>query len=362
MLTSFYIPSGVIHGRVVALFLGLCLASGALADDTKLRYKLPSEPMTYRYIMSSDSETSGEMFGEAGIKSGMQQAAICQFQTKSTTGESSVVEMVYTAMKLRQAMPMGKPLYVDTTSPEFKSAKLADLDPMARMISSMIGKGITVTVDPRGQVTKVEKTSMFADMAKEMPDGGGVARSMMDQMFGDEAIGKMFKDLFVPLPDGAVKPGEFWTTSSTQSVPMFGGMKRTTTWTYAGDDMIGGNILAKLTSSMAMEMVPADPDAKSGMPQIPGLDMKALVMDAKGSGVAFFDAKLGRLQSMSFKLVTPMSMTTTMPAVGKQPAHTMTMKSQTAMAVSMTLVPDGAPVDPDNLVKKPEPEAPTKHK
>ena len=185
---------------------------------------------------------------------------------------------------------------------------------------------------------------------------------MMDQMFGDEAIGKMFKNLFVPLPEGTVKPGESWTTSSTQSVPMFGGMKPTTTWTYAGDDMIGGNVLAKLTSRMAMEMVPADPNAKSGMPQIPGMDMKVLVMDAKGSGVAFFDAKVGRLQSMSFKLETPMTMTTTMPAVGKQPAHTMTMKSKIAMAVSMTLVPDGASVDPDNVVKKPEPEAPAKQK
>jgi hypothetical protein len=153
---------------------------------------------------------------------------------------------------------------------------------------------------------------------------------------------------------GAINPGESWTTATTKTVPMFGSIKQTLNWTYAGDERVDGRTLAKLTATITMEQTPADPNAKSPVSRIPGMDMAFVSKEAKGTIVAMFDATAGRLRSMFTTMNMPMTMKMTMPVVGNRPAETMTMKATSATSATMTLVANDAPLDPDNAVKKPE--------
>ena len=370
MLTMFPSFSRARAGPLVALVFAASLVAGARADDTVLRYKFTPKPLTYRYVVNSENETTGGMFADKGMKGGMQQAALCVFKAKNSAGDASDVEFTYTAMKMRMDNPMGKPLFIDTTAPAPKEAPkdaskdvgLGDLEGMmSRSLSSVIGKSINVTVDTRGQVTKLEKSDLFSGIEKEVGAKSPAVAASFKQIFSEDNMKDLFRGLFVVLPVGAINPGESWTTTVTTTVPMFGGIKRTLHWTYAGDETVDGRTLAKLTATITMEQTPVDPSAKSPMLKIPGMDMEFVSKEAKGTIVAMFDATAGCLRSMSTTMNMPMTMKMTMPAIGDKPAETRTMKTTGTNSMTMTLVPNGAPLDPDNMVKKPEAAAPVKH-
>ena len=337
--------------HVCAVLLSVCVVVGASGDGGVMRYKYTAEPLTYRFVMQTVTEMSGGMFGDASMKSAFQQAGLCDITTKSSSGGASVVEMTYTALKMHQDNPMGGGTFFDTTSPEFKASKKEDMDSLARAMSSMVGVGITLTVDGRGNVSKVEHTDMFTDMIKELGAHGPGTTAAIEQMFGEDGIKSLFSQLFVVLPETAIKPGESWTTSSITKVPVLGGIKRTAVWKYVGDESIGGRSVARFNGVISMESVPAEPGAKA---EIPGMQMSIDGQGNESSAVVFFDVDAGRMMSFSLSGEMPATMSIKMPPMGNQPEKTMTMKMKSKMGSKMTLVGKDAPVDPDGAVKKPE--------
>jgi len=324
-------------------------------DAVTLRYSFkPGDQTAYRGISKIDQEMSGGMFGDNGMKSLIENAVIWKQTVKTAAADSATVDLLYRDLKMRMDIPMQGPAFFDSTSPEFKTAKPDDMDPTLRMMAVPVGRTVTLTLDPRGQISKVEKSAEFKAMAKETaaqaPMGGG---RMSEQMFGDESLRKIFQGLYVVLPDKPVKPGDTWTASMTANMSMGGAVKYTTVWTYAGMETVDGHALAKLTGQMTLDSVKPEPGAK-GTPGHEGMDMQMEIKDGTGETTALFDAAAGRVWSVTTKMNMPGTMTMKGPGMGEEGAQGMTMSIKSVINTTAVLVAADAPLDPDNAVKKPD--------
>jgi hypothetical protein len=332
----------------------LLSANIARADEVvTLRYSFkPGEQTAYRGISKIDQEMSGGMFGDNGMKSLIENAVIWKQTVKSAAADAASVEVVYRDLKMRMDIPMQGSAFFDSSSPEFKAAKPDDMDPLVRMMAVPVGRSVTLTLDQRGQISKVEKSAEFKAMAKELAAQAPMGERMFEQMFGDESMRKIFQGLYVVLPDKPVKPGYTWTASMTANMSMGGAIRYTTVWTYTGSESVDGHVMAKLTGQVSLESVQPEPGAKT--PEHEGMDMQMVVKDGKGVSTAIFDPAAGQVRSVTTRIDMPGTMTMKGPGMGEDGAQGVTLNIKSVINTTATLVAADAPLDPDNAVKKPE--------
>jgi hypothetical protein len=321
----------------------LALAASARADDAKLRYTYSSEPVVYRIVVKGTNEMSGGFFG-AGMKGGLATSALCQFKKVGSEGDSSKIEFVYKGIKFRQDTPGGKSVYFDSSDAEFRDAKPDSMSAMQQMMKAVLDKPILLTIDPRGQVTKVENMKPILDAVKAAGGGDQLGEATIETVIKEERMMRMFRVLFPEMPEGAVKKGSAWDGTFTDTEQLVGKTKQTTMWTYAGDETLDKHAVVHLKADMKIEAV-EDKERESKRPAGSKLEMDK---DAKGASDVMFDPKAGMVRTATFSNNIPISMS--INAENKALAMNMRFtNSDTA-----TIVAAGAPIDPDNAVTKPD--------
>lgn len=106
--------------------------------------------------------------------------------------------------------------------------KEAPDEPMAQMMSKLVGQSFTMKMTPSGKVTDVKG---FDKILEAMMKGAGgeaeqeMARQMMKQMFSDDAFKSMMQQMSPPLPEEKVGKGDTWSNEFTLKMPFLGAMK-----------------------------------------------------------------------------------------------------------------------------------------
>jgi hypothetical protein len=327
----------------VAISAGL-----ACADEARLRYTFPTDPVGYRLVLKSENEMSGAFFGPKGMKGGLAAAELCEFRKVGADGESSRVEMRFKAIKFRQDTPGGKSLYFDTSSTEFRDAKPDEMDAMAKMMHEVIDKPILLTIDARGEVTRIENTKPIREAVKAAGSGDQLGEATIEGMLKDDRLTRSLGALFVPLPEKPVKKGATWTSSATETEQLIGTIKRDTSWTYVADETVGKASVAHLKGEGTVQAV-EDKEKLAKRP--PGSKMEIDQKEAKVSTDVLFDPKAGLVQSVTSESIMPIAMSF------NAENQAMAMKMRFNSTNSATLVGAGAPLDPDGVVTRPDAEA-----
>jgi len=106
--------------------------------------------------------------------------------------------------------------------------KEAPDEPMALMMSKLVGQSFVMKMTPSGRVTDVKG---FDKILEAMMKAAGedadqeMARQMMKQMFSDDAFKSMMQQMSPPLPEEKVGKGDTWSNEFTLKMPILGSMK-----------------------------------------------------------------------------------------------------------------------------------------
>lgn len=350
MTIRFEVPT--LSTLAACLALSCATPDASAAEAVKLRYTYPSEAVVYRFTMKTENETSGGIFGATPAKGGMATVSLCQLKKIGAEGDAAKVELVYTAMKFRQDIPRGKSIYFDTSAQEFRDTKPEDLDPMARMMLAFIEKPLVLTVDPRGHITKVENLKSIRDAIKEVGIADQLGQASIESIVSEEQIKGMFRELFAVLPEEPAKLGSTWSATTTMSPPIIGPLKLSTAWTYAADEKLGNRPVAHLKGAQTMQTVPKKDQPAGANPT--GAEVELDPTDSKGVYDMIFDPQTGLVQSSWYASAMPAHVTFKSSATANQ---SLSMKMEIKASGAAALVADGAPLDPDNVITKPDAEA-----
>ncbi len=111
---------------------------------------------------------------------------------------------------------------------DFDSEKQKEPDsdnPTVRMLSRMVGQSFTLKMGPDGKVREVKGfDKIFEALFKGLEDDPQMqaARQMLKQSYSDEAMQSMMQQMYMPLPEGAVKKGDSWKSDFAIQLPIVG--------------------------------------------------------------------------------------------------------------------------------------------
>jgi hypothetical protein len=164
-------------------------------------------------------------------------------------------------------------------------------------------KGATfrISVSPRGEVTRFEG---YKELIDKIAGEDEAARQNVKAVLSEEYLKRSATEVFVPLPAGAVKPGDSWGTDKKQELRLgpLGTFTTTRRFTYNGKEVLEGSAagtkpLDKISLSASATYAPPKAGEASPFPfQVTKGDLKA--DDIKGT--TYFDGSAGRtVESMT---------------------------------------------------------------
>jgi hypothetical protein len=301
--------------------------AAAPAESARVRYDLaPGAARTYRRTVIWGMELGG-----TGHYATLREAALWRFTPEASSGGGVSVRVEPVAMKGASSLPMVGAMYYDTTSPEKPDA--------TPMYAEVVGKSARVEMTESGRVLSVAKSPELAAVAQRM-DGG----KDFDQMFGDDKIRNVVAECFPQLPEEGVRPGDTWVENRQGwSEGVGGAISFATTWMCTRVNDLDGRETAWLEGNVAIAL-PAGADERE-MPG--GIKMRRVLRDASGHVSARMDVRPGRLRRLRLMAHIPETMTMTTTALASMES----INSLSTVDVEVTLVEQGAAVDPDGLVR-----------
>jgi hypothetical protein len=230
---------------------------------------------SHKFTMTLDSKGRQEVPGLGEQSSSISQEIGLTLRVKEVNAETgSTLEMVYDSLKLRISQGDGEEIVFD-------SAKKSTDDPIAMVLSSIVGTTLNIKADRDGNITSVDA-------------GGGLGAmpGLAGAMGGAAGLGgaDVIKNLFGPLvslkpgtPEASV--GETWTNADMIDAP-WGKMRITTTNTLKSHRASKAQI--DISGAFSLE-----PSSASG----PAPSIK----DSHLSGAAVWNTELGMLESLDFR-------------------------------------------------------------
>ncbi len=159
-------------------------------------------------------------------------------------------------------------------------------------------KGATfrVGISPRGEVTRFEG---YKDLIDKIAGSDEAARQNVQAVLSEEYLKRSATEPFVPLPAGAVKPGDSWGADKKQELRLgpLGTFTTTRRFTYDGKEApqgsaAGSKPLDKISLAASATYAPPKSGEASPFPfQVTKGDLKADAI----KGTTYFDADAGRL-------------------------------------------------------------------
>jgi hypothetical protein len=349
-----HMPRKTVLAILVLVVSGVAAVPALAAKEPKtLRLNL-KPGTTHRYGMTI--EQSMEMgLGPMGNQKVRNKIRMDLHQTvKDRTSAGNVVmEVVYDRVRMEMTVPGAvAPMVFDTADPgkegnEGKDAAAADpLGGMRGTFGKMLGKPLTLTLSPRGELVAVDgMDALFADLATLPPDASPQARAISEQVkssFGPDFVKAMLQQTQPVFPEGPLAQGTTWTQSTDMSNPVLGKITSTTRFASMGMEAQGEREAVKVGMTSALEFSGEAPLKQqleqmirgSGAPADTKFDWR--MSPGAGSGTAWFDLDTGRTLRLEFQqpMAATFEVSGTPPAGSEGPSS---MSFEMKMDVKTTL-------------------------
>ncbi|HTF56816.1 MAG TPA: DUF6263 family protein [Planctomycetota bacterium] len=195
--------------RFIALSLAFLLsiaASGPAQDGDKinLEWKFKKgDSNRYELNQSTEMDIAG-----MEINQEMLFGLVWEIVDVNADGVGTV-KTTYDRIKVKMAGPMTADYDSD------KDKKPADDQMLSRVMSSFLGKSITLQVGRKGEVLKVEgMTKLVESAVADLPDEMQPTATMMKMYINDENTKNQMQALFGMLPKDPIAKGDTWETKS----------------------------------------------------------------------------------------------------------------------------------------------------
>lgn len=284
------------HGATFILGIALlgALSPNMLhAQEIELRWRFePGTERVYRLVQATQSSTGmGEM-------SQTQTSTLRQQVLAVAEDGAADVRVTYETIRMVQDGPMGHQEF-DSDSGETPT------DPMAMIMSHLVGVSFEMTVAPDGEVRRVAGMdkmidAMAAGVSSENPQAAATMRPMFESMFTDETMRSMMQQGMQTLPDGPVAPGASWPHNTSLEFP-FGTLRSETQYTLEEVVTEQGRRIARIGVSGTSGSLEPNPNSRMGgaVPAMQGGEM---------TGTMDFDVDRGLVRSSTIETNMDMSM------------------------------------------------------
>ncbi len=248
-------PRRLWFGSAVVLAL---LAGPALADDAvKLEMKFKEGDKFYVETVSS-TKTVMDILGK-------NESAIDSTQVTSITVKKSDKDGVVLVERI-------------------ESLKNKNLPGADKIMDALKGATITLTLNNKGEVTKIEG---YDEFMKKLSADNEQTGKMLRSFMSEDTIKATASENFAFLPAKAVSKGDTWKRPQTIPLGPMGSLKGESTYTFKGAGKDGEEI----SFDQSLEYAPPKEGDDSLLFKITKGEMKA----DKSSGTKTFDASKGRL-------------------------------------------------------------------
>lgn len=260
-----------------AALLGALGSTTLDAQEVQLRWRFePDAERVYRLVQTSRSSSA---MGEIN----QTQTMTLRHQVLAVAADGAAdLRVTYGSMRFVQDGPMGHQEF-DSESGESPS------DPMAVMLSKLVGVSFEMNVAPDGTVRRVAGVesliqAMTAGAAGENAQAMEMMRPMLDGMFNDETMRSMMQQGMQSLPDGRIAPGAEWRQTSSLEFP-FGTLRSDVDYTLEEIVSEQGRRIARIGIRGNTDQLEPNPNFPAGA----AIDMSASEM----SGELDFDVAGG---------------------------------------------------------------------
>lgn len=332
LATHMKTSSAFVLSGLVSLAITHAEEPAAPAAEMKIDTSHAAVELMLDYQVGKTYTTKTDLTSTSSVPMGdepMEQTVENQMTIKMTVNEiadspNKEVVTTYTRYAMRTET-MGMVIEADSDKPD-------EADPALTSVLALVGNSITLVVDENNQTIEIRGLDeMFESMN---PDPA--TKMMLDQMFSEEALEKMYGfDMKTMLPDKPVKAGDSWTF--TQEIPMgpLGKLEFDGTYTLRGTTDIDGSTFAVINMKASMEMGnDADDASNDDTAEDPAAAMMAQIKmtDTKFDGTLLWDMKENFIHSFTMD----QSMTMTMPNPG-DPENVITIPSKTSQSITVEI-------------------------
>lgn len=298
----------------------LTVASSALAGEPiDIKYKwTKGDVVTYRMVQDTTATTT--VPGQAPMSMTQKFTSTTRMEVQDVAEDgAATVRSITEAVRVESKAPMMGEMVYDSSDP---NAAKPD-NPMSAVFDAMIGEGFIMVITPGGEIRSVEGMDKLLDkMADQV--GGPMGVEAIKKNMGDEAMRGTMDQAFKMWAREGIEPGESWTGTLQQKLPMVGTMKMDATMTLKEVTQTDGLRLARIAHVIKTSF---EPDNEGAMP-----GMTMTMEPATSEGETLFDLDRGQLYRMEMSM--PMPLTVTM----NQGGQTMTMKQDMTTKMVMQRV------------------------
>jgi hypothetical protein len=289
-------------GVLAACLLGM--AAPGFGQDVTLRYRWTAG----EDVLTRMTQQTRTMVSAGGP--GMENAAMALSMTQvfRTTVEqvaadgSATLRQVIESIRVEMETPLGKSSFDSTSTIPVDAG-----DQSGRMLfaafNAMLGQPITMVVSPQGAVVKIDGMGRLLERILNAQPADRLAPDMLAGLrntFSDDRMRDMLGWGAVPFPARALRPGDTWDDSHDLTIPVFGVVSSTRTWTLRKVEDESGVPVATLTATVTSA---TSQNAQSAPPLIP-IRMGKMT----GATELAFDVAHGRLLRLSTEASQPITM------------------------------------------------------
>jgi hypothetical protein len=277
----------------LAVALGTVLAAPARAQVT-LAWKLNQGDKFYLESVQTQKQTM-ELMGQK-IPMNMETTNLFSFEVLKKSADETVLKQTIENVKIKGEGPAAQA--------------------QEQVAEKIKGSVFTLTLGPKGRITKVEGLDAYINKAA---GDNPLVGQMLKVMLTEEALTQAYSEIFSFAPDKPVTKGDAWKRDSALSLGPMGKFKIEQEYTYEGPAE-GGE---RVTSKGAFKFEPSKGDG-GGLPfKVTKGDFQTL--EAKGEFL--FDPKAGRPVRYTYKARLKGDMT--LDAGGNEVAMTMDLDQET---------------------------------
>jgi hypothetical protein len=286
------------HYGWVVLALGIGL-SGPAQGQVKLEWKFTQGDKFYLENVTNLKQTI-EVMGQK-IPMDSLNTTVSSFLVKKVAADEIVLEQKIESVKVKAGQGLG--------------------DPQAKVAEQMAGSVFTITLNSKGEVTKVEG---FDDLIKKLSQNNEEIGKLLKSILTEDTMKQGIQEAFGFVPGKPVNKGDSWKRQMRLSMGPMGTFVVDMDYTYQGKAKDGEEVGVKGTYSYEAP--------KGGAGGLPFKVTKGEFKTEEAKGTLIFDAATGRLVRHEFKAKLNGSMTI---SVGDQSAG-MELKQETDTKIRVT--------------------------
>jgi hypothetical protein len=274
---------------VVTLF---SLAGPAIAaEPILLRYNFTKgDHLAYR---TTHEEKQSQTIADQKVESTVKQEVVTSLVVDEIDGDGNAVIRTKAVFRKRKTDGQGGKFEFDSKSTERDTGSEIG-GRVTPILERLTGSEYQLKVTPRGKVTEVKGyAEILADLVKENLGAAlqaGVLADNDSQKHGEQ-------EQLVVFSDKPVSPGDNWEHSIDADLKGIGKLKGKVTYTYEGDDKVGGRKTVRIGAKTDLS-IDLNLDAL-------GIKLTGTMTTTNSSGTVQFDPAAGRI--VSSKNVTGMT-------------------------------------------------------